>query len=141
MRTGQPIIGRPAWYDRNPVSKVYYYSVTQDPHTLIERFSYTCPANKKAMVEVMSCRVERRTAATTASTAMAVFNFTPSGGTGYYILKSVIYSNGVGDKEYTALGTTLMMFAGDKIQAMDYDASTGGTVDYYHALKITEFDT
>ena len=141
MRTSPtPLVARPAWYDRNPASKVFYSSFSASPHSLTERFSYTCPSGKKALVEVLSARVERVTAATEADTAVAVFKFTPSGATGYYILRSSIRTNNAGDKEDKAIGTTLVMCPGDKIQAFTFDLSTGGTCSYLLTMKITEFD-
>jgi hypothetical protein len=141
MRVGpQPIIARPAWHDRNPTSKTYYFCADASPHSITERFSYTVPSGKKAMVEVLSCRVERRTAATSPSSVLAAFHFTPSGGTGNYILRAIIYTNNVGDKEHQALGTTLILCTGDTIKAYTYDGSTGGTCEHLLTMKITEFD-
>jgi len=71
---------------------------------------------------------------------MAVFKFTPSGGAGYYILRAIIYTNNVGDKEHQSIGTSLVLCPGDTVAGLTTDLSTGGTCEELLTLKITEFD-
>ena len=141
MRTGQPIIGRPAWYDRNSVPRQdYYEGIDVAPHSATTRLSYTVPAGKKAVVELLQARVYRSSTATASSLTRAWFTLIPSGGTPKIILMATIRSNNVGDKEVAQIGTTLTLFPGDKLEGGTGDLSTGGTCDYFLAYKLTEFD-
>jgi len=92
------------------------------------------------MVELVSARVERISAASIASEPKAFWELTPSGGSAKEILRAVIRTNNVGDKEFAVIPTSLTMFSGDAIKGWTADLSTGGLVTYYLTLKITEFD-
>jgi len=142
MRVGpQPIIARPTWYDRAPTPRVdHYWGQGIGPHAVTTRLTYTCPALKKAMVEVLQVRVRRQTAATTLGLAGAYAMLTPSGGSAKEILDAYLSNNTVDARNEAAIGTTLMLFAGDVLDLRTYDASTGGTCDYFVCYKITEFD-
>jgi hypothetical protein len=141
MRTGQPIIGRPAWHDRNPITTLYVYSAAGvAPHTTTPRWTYTVPSGKKAMIEFLHVRILRSAAATTAGKVTAAISITPSGGPSADIMVANILTNNVGDREALVSGATLTLLAGDKIAGYTSDASTGGTIDYVLACKATEFD-
>ena len=142
MRVGpQPIIARPAWYDRNAASRADTYTGQQlAPHALTTRLTYTVPAGKKAIVELLQVKCVRRTAATTVGLVYAYATITPSGGSEKEILDSYLFGNAVGDKDGQALQGTLVLCTGDVINMKTYDGSTGGTVDYFLAYKVTEFD-
>jgi len=128
------------WYDRNPESKVDYGAWTEPPHSTTQRISYTCPAGKIAMVEVLSCLVMRITAATTSDFLSNNWTFTPNGGSERAFLTARIINNTIGASDTKAIGTTLIMLAGDKITAYTTDMSVGGTCNYFMAYKVTEFD-
>jgi len=142
MRVGpQPIIARPAWYDRNPIQQVDYYTgQTVAPHGVTIRCTYTVPAQKKAIVESLQVNLVRRATATTAGVAGAYAMLTPNGGTAEEILDSHIFANTIGDKDGQAQQGALTLLEGDKLDLKTYDGSTGGTVDYFVAFKLTEFD-
>jgi len=141
MRTGQPIISRPAWYDRNPTVRVAFYNaISVTPHAVAERLSYTCPAGKKAMVELLSCRITRQTVATADGFPISEFSLTPSGRTETFILIAQIFVNTVGEKAMVDVGSALTLLAGDVLKGKTGDISTGGTCAYHLAYKITEFD-
>jgi hypothetical protein len=141
MRTGQPIIGRPAWYDRNPVQKVNNYNATLvTPHSITERWSYTVPSGKKAMVEILEAEVLRAQAASTVGLAEALIALTPSGGSEKSVLCARIFDNTVAARSTQAIGSALLLLADDKLTGKTVDTSTGGSCDYYLAYKITEFD-
>jgi len=135
-------VARPAWYDRNPESKILSYFDTVGPHSETERWSYTCPSGKKAMVEVLFTRAVRLEAATTPQNVFADIAFKPSGGVEKYILAAIIPSaqNNVGDRDMATIAASLMLMPGDKIRAITADAGTGGTVQYLITVKLTEFD-
>jgi hypothetical protein len=141
MRTGQPIIGRPAWYDRNPTQTgVTYIQNDLAPHITTERWSYTCPSGKKAMVEALDAELCRTAAATTVGRASIYVQLTPSGGTAKDVFNIIHKGNNVGDRASKSIGQSLLMLPGDNLKAMTYDLSTSGTISYCISCKITEFD-
>jgi len=133
-------VARPAWYDRNPVSRNGYFAGASGPHAITTRLTYTCPAGKKAILEVMQARVDREIVATTPNYAQAIFEFEPAGGTAYYLLAARILTNNVGDKERAELGGNLTMYPGDVLRGRTVDVSTGGQCAYQLSYKLTEFD-
>jgi hypothetical protein len=142
MRVGpQPIIARPAWYDRNPSIQVKNYSATEMfPHFITLRWSYTVPSGKKAFLELGDIEVVRAAAATTVGRVKAAITYTPSGGSEVNVIVVEIRTNGVGDRAGKTLGQAFVMSAGDSINAYTEDTSSGGSIDYYLSAKITEFD-
>jgi hypothetical protein len=141
MRTGQPIIGRPAWYDRNPSQVLLWWTVNnQAPHAETVRWTYTVPSGKKAMLEALDGLICIITAATTAGRRSIYVKLTrPSVGSAF-IFNLQILTNNVGDVQTKGLGTSLLMLAGDILEGYTSDGSTGGTADYRLMAKITEFD-
>jgi len=142
MRTGQPIISRPAWYDRNPVQKVGNYIGTHGPHSTVERLSYTVPAGKKAMVEILLVMVRRQTAAATPGIAQCICQLTPSGGSITSILYALLRAefNAAKDVMLLSIGTSMTLLPGDKLSFSTSDGSTNGACDYEMMYKATEFD-
>jgi len=141
MRTGQPLIARPEWYDRNAASQNHFWEgADTGPHADTSRRTYTVPAGKKAMVEILQATVLRTAAATTLGYMEAWWNLTPSGGTARCIIRASIKTNTVGDRHDMAVGGSVMLFAGDEIDGHTMDLSTGGTGYYFISYKITEFD-
>jgi hypothetical protein len=141
MRTGQPIISRPAWHDRNPSQQLLWYTVNgAAPHSAIDRWTYTVPTGKKAMLEALDGLICILTAATTAGRRKIYVRLTKSGGGSADIMNLQISTNGVGDVQTKTLGTSLLMLQGDTITGFTADESVGGTVDYRLMAKLTEFD-
>jgi len=142
VRIGTPsAVARPEWYDRNPAPAVaYYVAVNVSPHSVTKRVDYTCPAGKKAMVELLQAEVFRRTTATTAVMAHADFKLTPSGGPMATILTARVVTNDIKDKDSLTMGASFMMFAGDVLEGYTEDTSTGGACDYKLCMKVTQFD-
>jgi len=142
MRVGpQPIIARPAWYDRNPTIKEdHYWGQGVAPHAVTTRISYTCPAGKKAMIEVLQVRVRRVTAATTLGLCGAYAMLTDAVAGAKEILDAYLNDNTLNVRNEAAIGTALIMVAGNTIDLKTYDTSTVGTCDYFMSYKITEFD-
>jgi hypothetical protein len=92
------------------------------------------------MVELLSCRVTRETAATTVGIAQAWWALTPSGGSEKYLLMARLTTNNVGDNREHGIGATLILNAGDALKGYTGDSSTGGACHYFLSYKITEFD-
>jgi hypothetical protein len=92
------------------------------------------------MVELLSCRVTRVSAATTVDVAQAAWALTPSGGTEHFLLQARLITNNVGDTREHGIGATLILNAGDTLTGYTADYSTGGACHYFLSYKITEFD-
>lgn len=132
---------RPAWFDRNPVQvPKNYYSTAIAPHTLTTRWTYTVPTGKKALLEFALVKAIRSVAATTAGTVYAYLSLTPSGLTVVVLGVIELMANSVGDHDASLVGQSIVLGAGDALLAATLDTSTGGTVDYSLAAKLTEFD-
>jgi hypothetical protein len=141
MRTGQPIIGRPVWYDRNPTNYVTSYTAEGvAPHAETLRLTYTCPTGKKTIINMMEILVQRYSAATTAGIAKAKITYKPSGGIEAKLVEAPIVTNAVGDKIDLCFGQTIMLNPGDVLNVYTSDSSTGGTVNYIVCMCITTFD-
>jgi len=142
VRIGTPsAVARPAWHDRNPTTRAdHYWGQNVAPHAVTTRLTYTCPAGKKAMVEVIMVRVRRASAATTLGTCGTYTMVTPSGGGTKEIVDAFINDNTVNARDQSAIGASLVMIAGDVLDLKTYDNSTGGTCDYFVCYKLTEFD-
>jgi len=141
LRVGTPsAVARPDWYDRNPVVQNNYYTGVVVPHTETERWTYTVPAGKKAMVEHLSLFMRRTTAPTTVGLAALIIYYRPSSG-GETILCGIEFSDATAETyRALALGHNITMLAGDRLRAATFDLSTGGYVKYVAAAKVVEFD-
>lgn len=142
MRTGQPIIGRPAWYDRNPSSIMLSWDGIVTPHGATERWSYTVPAGKKAMVEALQCAVRRVTTATNPGPAWMRVYVKPAGASEQTLLLAFLSTtdNTVGSRMECSIGASLTLFPGDQIRAVSFDLSDSGTILYLASAKLTLFD-
>jgi len=129
------------WYDRNAESLVgEFIADAVAPHGDTSRIVYTCPKDRQAMVELLTCRVKRRGAAGVTENAESYWNFTPVGKIANRILRAVIITNVVGDKDSQAIGGTITMFEGDVLEGWTYNGDTTGECDHDLSYKITEFD-
>jgi len=141
MRTGQPITGRPAWYDRNPTTIRKYYNVNaQAPHSDTQQWTYTVPAGRKTFIEYIQAKVRRATAATTAGRPRCTISYAPGGSGLDIFMRAAINSNNVGDCDHIILGQNMVLLPGDIVTGFTGDDSTGGTADYNLNMKIIEFD-
>jgi len=143
MRVGpQPIIARPAWYDRNPSTIIYTFCDTLSPHAPTPRFNYVVPSGKKAMVEVMLAKVVRVSSATTPGWATAQIAITPYGGSMAWVCIARLTDahNAAKDMDSMSIGGSIMLFPGDAVTGLTADLSTGGTCHYILAVKLTLFD-
>jgi len=141
VRSGQPIIGRPDWYDRNPVPVTRtYYALDIAPHSDTERWTYTTPSGKKAWVEACNCALMRTSVATTLARSEARIQISLDGIVALRVVWAVLYDNTVGAREIQHGGYGMLLDAGDNIAAHSYDGSTAGTLSIVITGKITEFD-
>ena len=129
------------WYDRNPIGVVKRYEANAVPHGLTTRWTYTVPANKKAFVETLCCNLTRVTVATAVGIVEAYISWAETAiATSYSMLKGVLFTNVIGDKDRASIGHGFILLEGHTIRGVTADASTDGTVNFHLATKITEFD-
>jgi len=135
-----PSFARPAWYDRDSVSRAAEYENTLGPHAATIRLSYICPEDRKAMIESIFMGNLRITAAVTAAWMGISWLITPLNGSQITLFSLNWVDNTVGYRLEQSLGTGITLFPGDKIEASSIDQSTGGTVYHRITYKLTEFD-
>jgi hypothetical protein len=133
---------RPQWFDRNPTSIIKAYNNTLAPHGATERWTYTVPANRRALIELLQCGAKRISVAGTPAAVQVYVKVTPNGGSDTYTLYADLTSadNAIGSKEALSSQGTIALEAGDLIHGSTSDGSTTGTVEYVLTAKITEFD-
>jgi hypothetical protein len=110
------------------------------PHADTQRWTYTVPAGKKALVEAAQLLTLRDAAATTLGRAEASILITPSGGALNRMLRTLHLINTVGERVDIFIGEAGSLLAADQIQATTEDSSTGGTMGYFATAKIMEYD-
>ena len=136
MRVGFPGGPRLEWYDRNPQPQSLYYSgIDVGPHSSISRFSYTVPTGKKFFLENANVLVLRKTAATTEGQVEGYISARIP-----YIVYAELITNNVGDRSQMNVGRSVIMQAGELLNALTFDLSTGGTLDYIINAHGIEFD-
>jgi hypothetical protein len=138
---GQVGASRPAYYDRNPLAVYQSYSSNAiAPAAVVVRATYTVPSGKKAFCETLHGFARRRTAAAPVGTWSVGINVTPSGGSNTTILYKRDTKNVIDDQKEFTISPFGELGAGDKIDLITEDLSTGGTVDYTFITKAVEFD-
>jgi len=141
MYSAGPQASRLAWYDRNPTNRYQYFLGTNlTPHAITQRWTYTVPTGKKALLELAWVLCRRMTAATTAGRPYSVIDYQPYGGTEAALLMAEVVTNNVAETSEKQLGQSIIMNPGDLIRGLTVDDSTGGNCDYRLIAKITEFD-
>jgi len=137
MRTGVLGAQRPEPHDRNPVRQTLTYSGTGiAPHATTQRFSYTVPSGKKAIVLAAQANLQRATAATTAAITRASVQLQNT----LVVDARISYDNNVGARASMNIAQAGVLLPGETVIGQTRDTSTGGTVDYEIDCLITEFD-
>lgn len=130
------------WYDRNPTSVGKDYDASLAAHATTERISYTVPADKICIVEMLSINAARTSASGGDEWVEVKWYHTPSGGAKTKLQTVNMFGNAIGDNMHWSLGGTLTLFEGDKITMETRDVpNAGGSVAYECGFKGTEFDT
>ena len=142
-RISSPVSSRPEYFDRNPSTQTLAFrSEGVAPHASTQRATYTVPTGNNGFIESVIHDVFRATAAGTGATLAGFTQHTPSGGAGVAIqvARLLAEQNSIGDRDKFALGTNMLILAGDQVEITTVDSSTTGTVSYDLMIKITEFD-
>ncbi len=140
MKVTSYAVARPAYYDRTATGQLLAFTGgSVAPHVQTTRFTSTVAAGKKAQVEELLCATWRDSAAATAGLRYIVAS----------VQDSVISANVV--VILTTLNTTftliqdrlaapMTLYAGENVNAVTNDSSTGGTTNYWMSCKLTIFD-
>jgi len=129
------------WYDRNPENVGKDYDASVAGHATTERISYTVPADRTCMVEMLSINAYRGTAAGGNNLTEVKWYHTPIGGVKTKLITNNMYGNTVGDIVHYSLGASLTLFSGDVLSMETRDVpNSGGSVSYECGFKGTEFD-
>jgi hypothetical protein len=139
MKLGSLAGARAQYYDRNAASVVNVYSATVAPHTTTARWSYTVASGKKLLIENLSQRALRLTAATTAQTYGTEIGLTVSA-TAYAVQQVRVYVSTVFLSTMQVDHMALTLYASEAITGVTYDDSIGGTVVFQVAMKGTLYD-
>lgn len=141
MRLTNPGNSRPQYYDRNPTtSGQTFLNTNGGPTAQTQQWSYTVPANRKAFVEGIKAKIIIRTAASVNGDKGLFIAYVPNGGGTIRVLRELIPTNNVGDKDNEIAGALGMMSAGDVLSCSNYDLSTGDAWFMSCDAKYTEFD-
>jgi hypothetical protein len=141
MRLGMLGGGRPQFFDRNTaVKQQTFQGIGLAPHSGTSRYTYTVPSLKKAQVTLMTLQVHRATVATTAGEVRAELEYTPSAGVTAELVSHRVTDNTLAVWRTFVVGASIIGFAGDIIDLITADASTGGTNTYNSTTTIDEFD-
>lgn len=136
MKVGFPGGPRLEWYDRNPqLRRNRYCGSSVAPHSVTERWAYTVPTGKKALIMHLFVSLVRVTAPTTAMGSAA---YTLIGDEHHAYL--MLYGNTVNDGRTGMIGTSELLAAGETINAKTFDSNTGGTISYAIVCDLNEFD-
>lgn len=140
MRIIYPSVARNAYYDRTPTFLTKRYEATLiAPHVQAVRWTYTVPANKRAVLQEAHIFIVRSGVAIGADYAEAQLSI-QSGGIFSRFIHVAFIDNTGGKAFYTDTQTTIYLDTGQIMQAITADASNGGTLDYYVNAFIMEYD-
>jgi hypothetical protein len=129
-------VARAAYYDRNSTTpSVSVIAQNIAPHAQTTRVTYTVPAARKAIVTAITVQTIRITVAAPVGNVNWLVNTN-----GVTISSGEFLDNTVGGNQRTATGCGQIALAAGVINIQDTDSSTGGTVDYFESLAVTEFD-
>ena len=127
--------------DRNP-TKIHqvYRAGAIAPHGATVRWTYTVPASRMALVEMVSLIILRDAAPTTASYGLVYLSYFPSGGSAQFATEVIEITATVGVPQQVLIGQGMLLKAGDALSGNTNDLSTGGTYFYEVTMVATEFD-
>ena len=128
------------YYDRNAFHTALIFADSPIlPHSMIERSSYTCPANRRACITSVSLFFMRMTAPTTPGTVFLGADLLTYSGTGFIASlgteKIAIY-----DTAALNFPTQIWMTEGMKVTLKTQDYSIGGSALYRMFVTLVEFD-
>lgn len=141
MRITNVFSGRPSPADRGPLQKQFgYNNVGVANHGATTRWTYTVPTARKFIGGPMQAGHMQQVVGGVANISDAGIYTIPSGGANLALINSHKL-NGAVDAKVQLIGAPgLLLYAGDLIQAITSDTSTGGQQDYNVNMVGTEYD-
>lgn len=111
------------------------------PHASTTRFTYTVPAGKVAVVESMTIMCVRDGTTATPARAQGQVVYAPNGGTAVSYGIKQVWTGAIGDGQNGSPDhpPKLTMQAGDALNALTLDLSTGGTMTFLINCTIREY--
>lgn len=138
MQFNYPGAARPDPWDRSPYRILPYYQADGiGPHAATTRASYSVPAGKKALVSAITLCFRRATAPAPAGRFYIQCRIAGGDIIGQNASNDVAVQSNFNN---LVIPCELYLSAGQAIAIVTGDASTGGTVDYFGSLILTEFD-
>ena len=110
------------------------------PAASTQRWTFTVPSNKRAILSYAQCWIYRVTAAAPVAEVLDSVKYTPSGGTIRDILVATTLKNAIADEAHAEFGSAFTMQAGDVIAGFTADGGTGGTVTHRVNAQVDQFD-
>lgn len=124
----------------NPSPEHESYNATVGPHAAVTRWTYTCPADKIAVVDTIAICVARITVAAPVALYGAYIHTNIAALGDVTVAKIQGLNNTLGDGQHIVFSPKIRLEAGDVLEAHTVDLGTGGTVAYDVTAHITEFD-
>jgi len=107
-----------------------YTSDGTAPHLQTDRWEYTVPNDRIAIILLLELQVIRTTAAAPAGLMDLHICYTPQGEVVLPLTVAMVLDNTVGAKGERTLGSPIILWPGDYIVCHTADASTGGDGSY-----------
>lgn len=133
--------GRPAFYDRNPITKSLNNTLSGTPPLNPPNVNiYTVPPARVAFVTWAMFYWWRQVAATILATATMEIDVQPAGG-GVFVLANIFANdNTVNLQHIFSAPWNILLEPGDIITLSRADGSSGGTVEFDFRVHLIEFD-
>jgi hypothetical protein len=127
-------------FDRNPTTTCAVdNNAARTPNVLTQRWLYTCPANRRANIDMVSCAMNRQTAGAPVGNWQSYVSISAPATSAYPIYHFSSDNTLNVPKQAVATQCGVLVATGF-VESDQVDTSTGGTVAYTSAVKITEFD-
>ena len=139
MKITSYALGRPSYWDRNPVTVVQNYSDVLAPHAQTTRWTTTVAAGRKMNVELANVRVVTTTVATTKGAYNYASIYIVSGAVTFSLCDLLLPTNTVNAPVYFQMTGVPTLYSGETLYGVTSDNSTGGTVQYLVAAKATDY--
>ena len=128
------------WFDRNPLSLAFAYHETVGPHPLTERWTYTVPVGRKALIGSSSCTIAPTVAPTTPGDTSVDIRIDPLASAEASVLLAHYNSSLLSIPSYNVGAGIILLNAGDIIRATTEDLAIDGTNHLFVGCAISEFD-
>jgi len=136
MKITSYALGRPSYWDRNPVTAMGGYYNAVAPHGSTTRWTITNTASQKMFVDSGSIAMMRYTVATVLQEAAAAIQSPVNES----VLLALLHSNVVGVSQQVAMGGSILLTPSQSLVGITFDNATGGTVLFALFAHVVQFD-